>query len=134
MWPNPLETADLVTFIKKILNGKLQFLCSERCFWNPVKYLRCGFLQNSERLKPVNGFWKTLHHRYLTGPNYALVKYFVGNKAKGKNSKRVLQENKARQIFRKTNISYRLIRKRTCAYQGVRNVHFPENVACFVFL
>ena len=29
--------------------------------------------------------------------------YFVGNKAKGRISKRVLQENKACQIFRKTN-------------------------------
>ena len=29
---------------------------------------------------------------------------FVGNKAKGRISKLVFQENKARQIFRKTNI------------------------------
>ena len=28
MWPNPEETADLVTFIEEILNGKLHFLCS----------------------------------------------------------------------------------------------------------
>ena len=35
---------------------------------------------------------------------------FVGNKTKGRISKRVFQENKARQIFRKTNISYPLIR------------------------
>ena len=34
----------------------------------------------------------------------------VGNKAKGRISKQVLQENKARQIFGRTNISYRLIR------------------------
>ena len=34
----------------------------------------------------------------------------VGSKAKGRISKRVLQENKARQIFQKTNISYPLIR------------------------
>ena len=59
---------------------------------------------------------------------------FVGNKAKGRMSKRVFQENKARQIFRKTNISYLLIRTRTCAYQEVRNVRFSENLACFVFL
>ena len=25
MWPNPLETADLVTFTEEILNGKLHF-------------------------------------------------------------------------------------------------------------
>ena len=28
MWPNPQETADLVTFAGEILNGKLQFLCN----------------------------------------------------------------------------------------------------------
>ena len=32
-----------------------------------------------------------------------------------------------RKIFRKTNISYRLIRTRTCVYQGVRNISFSEN-------
>ena len=57
----------------------------------------------------------------------------VGNKAKGRISKRVFQE-KARQIFRKTNLSYPLIRTRTYVYQGVSNVRFSENLACFVFL
>ena len=28
MWPNPQETADLVTFTEEILNEKLHFLCS----------------------------------------------------------------------------------------------------------
>ena len=28
MWPNPQENANLVTFTKEILNGKLHFLCS----------------------------------------------------------------------------------------------------------
>ena len=28
MWPNPLETADLVTFTEEILNAKLHFLFS----------------------------------------------------------------------------------------------------------
>ena len=27
MWPNPQETADLVTFTEEILNGKFYFLC-----------------------------------------------------------------------------------------------------------
>ena len=27
MWPNPQETADLVTFTEEILIGKLHFLC-----------------------------------------------------------------------------------------------------------
>ena len=48
----------------------------------------------------------------------------VGNKAKGRISKRVFQENKGRQIFQRTNISYPMIHTRTCAYQGVRNVRF----------
>ena len=60
--------------------------------------------------------------------------YIVGSKSKGRISKRALQENKARHIFRKTNISCLLIRTRTCAYQGVRNVRFSENLVCFVFL
>ena len=38
------------------------------------------------------------------------IAFFVGNKAKGLIRKRVFQENKAHQIFRKTNISYPLIR------------------------
>ena len=57
--------------------------------------------------------------------------HFVGNKAKGRISKRVFQESKARQIFRRTDISYPLIRTRT---QGVRNVCFSGNLACFAFL
>ena len=28
MWPNPQETADLVTFTEEILNEKLHFLCN----------------------------------------------------------------------------------------------------------
>ena len=31
--------------------------------------------------------------------------------------------------FRKTNISYSLIRARTCVYQGLRSVSFAENFA-----
>ena len=58
---------------------------------------------------------------------------FVGNKVKRWISKRRWQE-KARQMFRKTNIFYPLIRTRMCAYQGVRNVCFSENLTCFVFL
>ena len=59
----------------------------------------------------------------------------VGNMAKWRILKRVFQkQNKARQIFLKTNISYLLIRTSTCAYQRVRNVRFSQNLACFVFL
>ena len=45
-----------------------------------------------------------------------LAPLIVGNKAKGRISKRVFQENKARQIFRKMNISYPLTRTRTFGY------------------
>ena len=38
----------------------------------------------------------------------SLIADFVSNKAKGQISKQVFQENKTRQIFRKTNISYPL--------------------------
>ena len=48
--------------------------------------------------------------------NYNLSSQFIGNKAKGRISKPVLQENKTRKIFRK------------------KNVRFSENLACFVFL
>ena len=54
---------------------------------------------------------------------------------KGRISKRMFQENKVCQIFRKMKISYYpLIRTCTRAYQRVRNVRFSENLACFVFL
>ena len=39
----------------------------------------------------------------------------VGNKAKGRISKRVFQENKTHQIFQKTSTSYPLIRTRMYA-------------------
>ena len=57
---------------------------------------------------------------------WAISMNFVGNKAKVLISKRVLQENKARQISRKTNISYPLIR--TCV-TGFRNFSFLEDFA-----
>ena len=59
------------------------------------------------------------------------VLYFVGNKAKGRISKRVFQESKGRQNFRKKHF---LLPDTQCAYQGVRNVCFSEILACFAFL
>ena len=65
--------------------------------------------------------------------------YYVDNKAKRWISKRVFQENKARQVFRKTKIPtpwYAHVRR--CAYQGVRKfgvLCFLETpVLIFVFL
>ena len=36
--------------------------------------------------------------------------------------------------FQKNERFYPLIRTRTCAYQGVKNLRFSENLACLVFL
>ena len=57
--------------------------------------------------------------------------FFLGYNVKGWISKRVLQENKARQILRKTNISYPLIGTRT---SGCKNARFSENLAGFILL
>ena len=77
-----------------------------------------------------------MYLRLLTIPGRCCLEwaYIVGSKSKGWIPKRMFQENKARQIFRKANISYPLIRIRTCAYQGVKNVRFSEILACFIFL
>ena len=43
MWPNPQFPGDLVTFTEEILNGKLNFLCSENishealASWNLIR-------------------------------------------------------------------------------------------------
>ena len=51
--------------------------------------------------------------------------YLVGNKVKGRNSKRVFQENKALQIFRKTNMSYPFIRT-----QGLHKTFWVTTKKC----
>ena len=60
-------------------------------------------------------------------------KYREKKKKKRRISKRCLQE-KTCQIFRKTSISYPLIRTCTCVFHGVRNVSFSEDMTCFVSL
>ena len=52
----------------------------------------------------------TYHKIYLV---QKFIHDFVGNRAKRRISKRVSQKNKTSQIFRKTNISYPLIRTHT---------------------
>ena len=98
-------------------------------------------------------FFETWHFntRFCCTPQDVLDINFTYRqyKAKARISKRLFQENKAHQIFRKTkisyplhthvrdcvsrkqstpktNISYSLIRTRTCAYHGVRNVPFQK--------
>ena len=66
-----------------------------------------GNFEHKVNLLAINEIWKSesIHH---SKPKV------VGNKAKVQISKRVFQETKARQNFRKTNISYALIRTRAC--------------------
>ena len=82
--------------------------------------------------------WFNLWSRRWLKPKFSLVSnftplriwQFVGSKAKGRITKWVFQENKARQTFQKNK--YFLLPD-TCAYQEV-NVRFSENLVCFVFL
>ena len=56
MWPNPLETADLVTFTEEILNGKLHFFV-QWMLRRPLKSFHTVFRDISET---VIIFCKTL--------------------------------------------------------------------------
>ena len=51
MWPNPQETADLVTFTNEVLNDKLHFLCS-------VTYFQVCVLGQFIRVICTLGCWK----------------------------------------------------------------------------
>ena len=57
----------------------------------------------------------------------ASMEQIVGKRQKSK-SQNWFQENKARQIFRKTSISCPLIH----TFQGLRNIHFLQNLTSFV--
>ena len=54
----------------------------------------------------------------LIGGFTYIAPHTAGNKVKGQISKRLFQANKATQLFRKTNISYPLIRPRTVPYDN----------------
>ena len=58
MWPNPQETADLVAFTEKILNGKLHFLGSVHSDWVE------GRMDNELSLKTVLDNKKILEEVY----------------------------------------------------------------------
>ena len=132
-------------------------LLSFCCFWNSIKLQKGSFmidpwsvplpfpLQSSDSWMFVkeNPYKKIVEWKRTRRNHYQIVLLaifdwrhlkwcteFVGNKVKGRISKRLFQENKARQIFRKTNISCPLIR----TPQRVGDVRFSKNLACFVFL
>ena len=70
---------------------------------------------------------KTLCYCYHTPIQIDFFYKYVGIKALGRISKRVFQENKARQIFRKTNISY------VCVSGGKKCSFFGNfGVLCFL--
>ena len=53
---------------------------------------------------------------------------------KGKSQNGCFKKTKHAKFSEKTNIFYPLICTQMCVYQGVKNVCFLENLACFVFL
>ena len=77
--------------------------------------------------------WLICLNKTNSDENIAAV--IVGNKAKQRIPKRVFQENKASQIFRKTNLSYPPLRRRTyVCVSGGKKCSFFGKLACFVFL
>ena len=63
MWPNPQETANLVTFTEEILNEKFHFLCSVITYkqlfllwFSPLKYMQYLVVILTKIIKE----WKTL--------------------------------------------------------------------------
>ena len=71
---------------------------------------------------------KGLSHIILTDNQVLIQTQLVGNKAKGQISKRVFQENKSRQILRKTNISsFHLVHSWIRVPKGLERMEKLEN-------
>ena len=94
-----------------------------------ISYWTCKFMSSL-----LFHFWQLFSFQLNLIGKFKAQAAVVGNKSKGRISKRVFQENRACQIFRKTNISYPMICTRTCAYQGVRKVCFFRKFAVLCFL
>ena len=92
-----------------------------------------GLFLSKEMLKPRDKICKIgLKDAFSKDESFFVTALqVVGNKVKRRISNRVFQENKARQIFRKTNISYPLICGCSCVYQGVRILE-KLGVLCFL--
>ena len=94
----------------------------------PLQYIS----QNLEPSKiKIEGLRIWLSNNFLSDsfePSFSVFRgNIVVNKPKSRISKHVFQENKARQIFQKTNTH-------TCTYQGVRNVRFFWKFGVLYFL
>ena len=75
MWTNPQETADLVTVIEEILNGKLRFFFSDTLrrldSEADLRLSQTSMVQFFTKIVnglAVNYLRKKLYHRCLTGP------------------------------------------------------------------
>ena len=72
MWPNPQGTGDLITFIEKILNGKLHFVFSN---------LRLSVLKYPEKSSSVPFLFSmpccVLLNLWSSGTNRLLIRIFI---------------------------------------------------------
>ena len=74
-----------------------------------IKYIQNRLCQGKENIFYLQLYFVTFTY---------IAPHTVGNKVKGRISKRLFQVNKATQLFQKTNISYPLIRPRTVPYDN----------------
>ena len=98
MWPNPLETAGLVTFTEEIPNGKLRFLCSEMTstkvtFWAKTAGSKIFFFYfiNSENVEEFQlvecQFEQNCHFNSRLGCIYVKISpYYVWSHIRSTNS------------------------------------------------
>ena len=92
----------------------------------------CSKIVQAKLVLISKSIFKLIHH-WENFPSSEIHANSSVIRQKGESQNGCFQKTKARQIFRKTNISYPLIRTRASAYQGVRNIRFSENLACFCF-
>ena len=84
--------------------------------------------------KPFNSYlWNTL---CIESPNIYIYIYKGCSTKKLNATKRdwFLMLSVRRQKGQPQNRSYKRVNTRNCAYQGVRNIRFRENLMCFVFV
>ena len=114
---------------QKDIFNRYPFAFPEAYFVYCQTYMMYCFCENSSQFLADNHSCKkapslmlgrVLNMLVILTETFFILHYIVGNKEKGWISKRVLQENKVRQIFRKTSISYSLIR--TCKMLVFRKI------------
>ena len=106
---------------------KFLFWVRQRRTQNSVRHLRwnVNYTRKTSHFRCWAEFWIQLCSMKL--PEGIQLLLIVGDKAKGRISRQVFQENKARQIFRKTNIS------NVCVSGGKKCSFFGKfGVLCFL--